>query len=189
MNGPTETEVKIRLQNKAAVLERIRAAGFRESVPRQFESNTLYDTSDRRLRNQQMLLRLRKVGDKSIVTWKGPGVPGPHKIRPELETPIGSAEIMTQIFYQLGFEPVFRYEKYRTEFARDRQPGVVTLDETPIGDFLELEGPGEWIDKTADLLGFSPDRYVLDSYGKLYIADCESRGVQPTNMVFASTPG
>jgi adenylate cyclase class 2 len=136
-----------------------------------------------------MLLRLREIGERSILTWKGTGIAGPHKIRPELETPVGSAETMAQIFHQLGFELVFRYEKYRTEFTGDHKPGVVTLDETPIGDFLELEGPGEWIDKTADRLGFSADQYILDSYGTLYIADCKSRGVQPTNMVFASTPG
>ncbi|MBV9156122.1 MAG: adenylate cyclase, partial [Acidobacteriaceae bacterium] len=69
--------------------------------------------------------------------------------------------------------------------AKPRQ-GVVTLDETPIGTFLELEGPGDWIDETAKQLGFSRADYIVDSYGRLYLADCERRGVQPTNMTFAS---
>ncbi len=189
MAAPMETEVKIRLDEKAAALDRIRAAGFRESVPRLFEANTLYDTQDAQLRQKEMLLRLRQADNKAVITWKGPGIPGPHKSRPEVETAIGSAETMSQIFHHLGFEPVFRYEKYRTEFARPGAEGVITLDETPIGDFLELEGPADWIDQTADLLGLSPQQYVLDSYGKLYIADCERRGVRPTHMVFASTPG
>jgi adenylate cyclase, class 2 len=72
-------------------------------------------------------------------------------------------------------------------FARSRNgAAVVTLDETPIGDFLELEGPGEWIDDTAKRLGFSRQDYVLDSYARLYVADCERRGVEPSHMVFAS---
>src|SRR5581483_8162673 len=181
MTGNTEIEVKIKVDDKAAVLKRIHAIGFSESVARQFESNTLYDTLDQQLRNKQMLLRLRQVGDKSILTWKGPNIVGPHKNRPEAETRIESAETMARIFHHVGFEPAFRYEKYRTEFGAAGAPGVVTFDETPIGNFIELEGPGEWIDKTAGLLGFSPDQYILDSYGKLYIADCESRGVQPTH--------
>ena len=103
-----------------------------------------------------MLLRLRQVGGNCLVTWKGPSIPGPHKIRPELETLVGSVEMMDRILRELGYEPVFRYEKYRTEFKQGggAAEGVVTLDETPIGDFFELEGAPDWIDKTAGLLGF-----------------------------------
>ena len=64
------------------------------------------------------------------------------------------------------------------------EPGVVTVDETPIGNFLELEGPAEWIDAKAAALGFTPSDYILESYGRLYLADCERRGVEPSNMVF-----
>ena len=190
MVGPTETEVKIRLSEKAKALERLRHAGFRESVARLFEANTLYDTPDGQLRKKETLLRLREAGNRSVLTWKGPGIPGAaHKSRTELETSIGSAQTIAQIFHQLGFQPAFRYEKYRTEYTRPGSAGVVTIDETPIGDFMELEGAGEWIDETAALLGFRPDEYVLESYGKLYIAECERCGVQPTHMVFASTSG
>jgi adenylate cyclase, class 2 len=187
MTGGTETEVKIRLSNLSGITERLQNSGFAMSVPRQFESNTLYDTNDRTLAGKRMLLRLRQAGNQGVITWKGPGAPGSYKIRPELETSIGSIEILQQILQHLGYEPSFRYEKYRTEFRdRDGEGGVVTIDETPIGDFLELEGPGAWIDRTAQTLGFSPGDYVLDSYGRLYLADCERRGVEPANMVFAS---
>jgi adenylate cyclase class 2 len=92
---------------------------------------------------------------------------------------------MKEIFEHLGYQPTFRYEKYRTEYQHpDRSEGVVTLDETPIGNFLELEGPGKWIDGTAKLLGFAGPDYILESYGRLYIADCERRGVAPHDMVF-----
>ncbi len=186
MKSATETEVKIRLANRAAMLEALRAAGLTVSVPRQFEANTLYDTSDHSLRGRGMILRLRQLGDKAVITWKGPGNPGPYKSRPELETSIGSFETLHQILVQLGYQPAFRYEKYRTEFVGEGAAGVVTLDETPIGDFLEVEGPGEWIDRTASQLGFGRRDYVLDSYARLYLADCERRGVEPGDMVFAS---
>ena len=185
--GGTETEVKIRLANAPDILARLHDAGFAVSTPRQFEANTLYETKDGSVARNGMLLRLRQVGEKAVITWKGPGVPGPYKSKPELETTIGSAQTLHQILGHLGYQPSFRYEKYRTEFMRagdDR--GVVTVDETPIGHFLELEGTGAWIDATAAKLGFSPADYVLDSYGRLYLADCERRGVEPGNMVFAS---
>jgi adenylate cyclase class 2 len=187
MKNVTETEVKLQLSNSAAIPERLHATGFTQSVPRLFESNTLYDTQDHSLGDKGMLLRLRQIGEKGVITWKGRSDPGPYKSRPELETTVGSVETLGQMLTQLGFQPVFRYEKLRTEFVHPQNgAGVVTLDETPIGDFLELEGPGEWIDDTAKQLGFSPQDYVLDSYARLYVADCERRGLQPSHMVFAS---
>ncbi|MFL6353552.1 MAG: class IV adenylate cyclase [Bryobacteraceae bacterium] len=187
MKSATETEVKIRVPNSAVISGSLYAAGIVQSVPRQFESNTLYDTENRSLQNQGMLLRLRQIGDEGVITWKGRDEPGPYKTRRELETSVGSIEALGRILKQLGFQPVFRYDKYRTEFTDPRNgAAVVTLDETPIGDFLELEGPGEWIDDTATRLGFSRQDYVLDSYARLYVADCERRGVEPIHMVFAS---
>jgi adenylate cyclase class 2 len=185
-----EVEVKIPLFDASSTSKRLAAAGFTVSVPREFESNTLYDTADGKLRSAGMLLRLRQVGSRYVVTWKGPSVPGPHKSRPEVESAVGSLEAFDLILRQLGFQPAFRYEKYRTELVNpnDAGKGTVTFDETPIGHFMELEGPAEWIDQTAQQLGFTPDAYVLESYGKLYLDDCARRGVQPANMVFASHP-
>lgn len=187
MKTEVETEVKIPISSAAGVIERLHCAGLTLSSPRQFESNTLYDTGDKILGSSGTLLRLRQSGEKYLITWKGPGGLGSHKMRRELETSIGSLETMHQILGRLGYEPAFRYEKYRTEFLPGGDgAGVVTLDETPIGDFLELEGPGEWIDEMAKRLGFSQQDYVLESYGGLYLADCKRRGVQPGHMVFAS---
>lgn len=187
MQGAKEIEVKIRVPDRAAILDRVRGLGLTVRVPRRFESNILYDTTDKTLQRQGMLLRLRQSGGTCVITWKGAGTPSQYKSRPELETSIGSIETLDQILGRLGYHRSFRYEKYRTEFADDGNArGVVTLDETPIGNFLELEGPGDWIDETARRLGFSQQNYVLDSYGRLYLADCARRGVEPKDMVFAS---
>ena len=184
-----ETEVKIRVADGAGILPQLTNIGFAISVPREFEANTVYDTADSALRRKDMLLRLRQSGAKGIITWKGPGIPGPHKSRPELETTVGSLEALDKILRELGYQPTFRYEKYRTEFeAQSGQGGKITFDETPIGNFLELEGPGEWIDRTARTLNFSPRDYVLSSYGQLYVDYCAERGVKPGHMIFAS-PG
>jgi adenylate cyclase class 2 len=94
---------------------------------------------------------------------------------------------MEQILDHLGFDRTFRYEKYRTEFrASQDEAAVVTLDETPIGDFIELEGTADWIDPMATQLGFSSADYILKSYGTLYQDYCAEHGIAPGNMVFSS---
>jgi adenylate cyclase class 2 len=186
MTGSTETEVKLRVPDATAVFERLEGAGFGISQPREFEANTLFDTRDQKLLKAGMLLRLRQAGSRSILTWKGPAISGPHKSRPERETSVGSLDALASILTELGYNPTFRYEKFRTEFRAEGAGGAVVFDETPIGAFLELEGEAGWIDKTAQLLGFSPADYVLDSYGALYRKFCESQGLQPSHMVFSS---
>jgi len=189
-SGNVETEVKIRVTDPVELPERLGHVGFTLRAKRQFESNSLYDTSDYKLRRAGTLLRLRQFGERSVITWKGPSEQSPFKTRPELETLVDSLDTMRQIFERLGYIQTFRYEKFRTEYVETGNPenGVLTIDETPIGTFLELEGPGNWIGRSAQKLGFSEKDYILSSYGTLYQEDCERRGVQPTNMVFASHP-
>lgn len=190
VQGPTETEVKISVTELTSIAQKLQQAGFSESVPRVFEANVLFDTREGSLRSGGTMLRLRQVGERTVITWKGPQVAGPHKSRPETETTVESYDALHAILTEIGFQPTFRYEKFRTEYQEPSAQGVVTVDETPIGFFLELEGNGDWIDRTARRLGFSPTDYILDSYGKLYLADCEKHGRTPGNMIFpAMDPG
>jgi adenylate cyclase class 2 len=183
-----ETEVKIAVPHWAAAeaARHLAAINLTVTAPRVFEANFVYDTPEQSVRGSQMLLRLRRVGPRNILTWKGPYETGPYKSRPELELQFESFETMHQILGHLGYQTYFRYEKYRTEFGGSNG-GTVTFDETPIGNFLELEGPGPWIDETAVRLGFGASDYVLASYGKLYLSHCENEGVQPSNMLFPSS--
>ena len=68
-----------------------------------------------------------------------------------------------------------------TKWAKDL---VIELDETPLGTFLELEGPAEAIDRVAHELGYSKKDYIVKSYLALYLEDCRRRGEAPKNMVF-----
>ncbi len=187
-----ETEIKLRVPDPASARGLIERNGFSVSVERVFESNVIYDTADTAFRRRGELVRIRTIrpaagqaGDgRSTLTFKGAAVPGRHKIRPELETSLSDAAPLETVFDRAGLGPVFRYEKYRTEYRRKGGDGVVTLDETPIGAFLELEGSPAWIDETARELGFKDSDYVLSSYAALYFEYCRERGVQPSGMVF-----
>ena len=179
-----EIEIKLPLPDAAAGRRLLDAAGFRLLQSRVFEANTLFDSPDGRLRAAASLLRLRQAGPRVLLTFKGPATFQKHKSREELEIELSDATTAAQILARLGFLPVVRYEKYRTEYAEAGQPGLVTLDETPIGDFLELEGPPEWIDRTAARLGFREADYITASYVALHHEFCRARGLPPSDMVF-----
>jgi len=179
-----ETEIKLAVENAAAARRLLRRAGFRVSSRRAFEANTVFDTAAGELRARSSLLRVRESGGKMTTTYKGPPEAGPHKSREELETEVASARALTAIFDRLGFRPVFRYEKYRAEYRRPGSSGVATVDETPIGTYVELEGNPRWIDRTAKELGFPRERYITASYGALYLEWCRERNLKPGNMVF-----
>ena len=76
------------------------------------------------------------------------------------------------------------YEKRRTPFRKDGENGVIEVDETPIGDFAEMEGEPAWIDQTAAGLGFSKADYLLDTYRDLFEAWLERTGSDVAHMTF-----
>jgi adenylate cyclase class 2 len=184
---PLETEIKIRISSVQTIRRRLRRLGFRIHKRRVFERNVILDTSARDIGRTGQLMRIRRVGGRAIVTYKGPSKKGRHKSREEIETQVADPEALETIFARLGLQPTFRYEKIRTEYERPRLRGIVTVDETPVGDFLEIEGAPKWIDATARELGFTRADYITSSYGQLYIQYCRDQGIKPAQMIFQST--
>ena len=141
---------------------RLEAAGFALETPREFESNVLYDTPDRTMRARTEILRIRHYGGTWIVTHKrlpdvGPGEDR-HKHRIETETEVADGDVLAEIFQSLGLVAAFRYEKWRSEWSDGA--GHCVVDETPIGNFAELEGTAEWIDGAAARLGVDARRSI-----------------------------
>ena len=189
MTLPVETEIKLPVtRSLAAVRRKLGVLGFRVHARRIFESNTIFDTADMRLRRAGELLRIRRVGREALLTFKGPPQAGRHKVREEIETRLDNGDAMRDIFERLGLAPVFCYEKYRAEYTRSNSRGIVTVDETPIGNYLELEGPPKWIDSTARELGYSESAYITASYAGLYLEYCRKHGIEPSNMTFGGAP-
>ncbi|MDX2267436.1 MAG: class IV adenylate cyclase [Bryobacter sp.] len=180
-----ETEVKVRLAKPEEFVGRLEAAGFRVDRPRVFEKNAILDTAEGGLRAQGCLLRVREVGGKVVITFKGKATVGKVKSREEIEYECSDAAAGFGVFAGLGYLSKFIYEKYRTEYRRDGSLGVVTVDETPIGWFAELEGEEAWIDSVAAELRISISDYITDSYGSLYRRWCEAEGQPEADMVFA----
>jgi adenylate cyclase, class 2 len=162
-----ETEIKLALENALHGKRLLKRAGFGLRKRRALEENTLFDTARGDLRRAGTALRIRQTRGQVILTYKGPLRPGKHKSREELEIEIGDAALGARILGRLGFEPVFNYRKFRTEYAA-KTGGIICLDETPAGCFLELEGPPRWIDQTRRALGFRASDAITASYIQLY---------------------
>jgi adenylate cyclase class 2 len=183
-HGGRETEIKLAVADRKTARRLLRAAGFRVLRRRVFEANTVFDTPELALRQAAALLRVREAGGVATIAYKGAPTVSRHKSREELELEIPDARAMGAIIERLGFRPVFRYEKYRAEFRQPGSSGIATLDETPVGMYLELEGAPRWIDRAARQLGFTEKDYITASYARLYLEWCERRGVKPSDMVF-----
>lgn len=166
-----EIELKFAIVDVDALQARLGQLGFHLDTPRTFEANTLYDTAGRDLRGAAQILRLRQYGALWTLTHKRhPEVEDTdtrYKVRIETEAHVDDGEAMEEIFRQLGYQAVFRYEKFRTEWSCGG--GHLVVDETPIGTWGELEGPTGWIDTMLDRLGIDPADCTTDSYGRLFL--------------------
>src|ERR1022692_2556260 len=166
MASTRETEIKFRIANIRALARKLRGAGFRIDTPRAHEMNTLYDLPGEVLRGRKELLRIRKYGSEWTLTHKSKGKIGRHNARVELETGVGDGRELDLILRALGYAPSFRYEKFRAEWTDGK--GQVVVDETPIGNFCEIEGPPRWIDVTAKKLGVNAGAYITKNYATLF---------------------
>ncbi len=214
MAQETEIKLKIadvRAFHRA--LKRIGARPAGKGSERVHEENVIFDTPDGGLAKHGQLLRIRMESPETpgkakakdakqrvVLTFKQPiaGAPagasrhlrrGQYKVRDEKELEVSDAGSLTQIFEGLGMSGWFRYEKYRSTFRLPNSKTwarglLIELDETPIGTFVELEGPAEAIDRAAMELGFSKHDYVLKNYLVLYMEECRRKGEQPSHMLF-----
>jgi adenylate cyclase class 2 len=184
-----EIELKIPVASLSTFERQLDQAGFHLETPRTFEQNTLYDTPDRELKARGQILRVREYGGRHIVTHKrhpdDEDTASMYKVRIETESEVSDGDALAEIFTRLGYGPAFRYEKYRSEYTHPDSPGAhLVLDETPIGNFAELEGPTGWIDRMLVLLGVDPTTCLTLSYGKLFLAWKDRTHSPANNLTF-----
>lgn len=183
-----ELEVKIAMNDPREARRLLGRAGLTALAPRLLEDNRLYDRADRALEVSEQVLRLRSTGGRHTLTFKKrtktTESEALYKVRVEHETRVDEPDEVDAMLTELGYEVTFRYQKYRQSYARGAVE--VDLDETPLGTYLELEGPAEAIDELARDLGFSPSSYITASYIELLRElSGDPRGVE---FVFPETP-
>lgn len=214
MAKETEIKLKISdLPALHRALKRMKARLANPGAARVHEENVIFDTPQGGLAKHGQLLRIRtetpelqrksknaRPKPRVILTFKQPMAQraaaetespsdGPYKVREEIEVEVAEAGNLAKIFAGLGLAGWFRYEKYRTTFRLPASKAwakglLIELDETPIGTFVELEGPAAAIDRAAGDLGFSRRDYILTNYLRLYMEECRRKGEQPRHMLF-----
>src|SRR6516162_259670 len=201
-----ETEIKLQVSDLKAFERKLKKLGAKKvgaGGGRVHEFNTIFDTPTGGLARHGQLLRIRtetveggKEGATRVVlTFKQPTVRavdeqgGRFKVREETELEVTDGRALAKIFEGLGMRGWFSYEKYRTTWklkAAERwaKDLLVEVDQTPLGTYVELEGPGEAIERAAAALGFSRKDYLTKNYLTLYAEDCRRKGLAPGNMLF-----
>jgi adenylate cyclase class 2 len=171
MAMPREIEIKVRLEDREGLRERLTALGGR-FLGLEHETNAIFDTVDGRLRRAGCGLRIRQAtllkNEVTVtLTFKGPRRAGAIKDREELETRVEDAHAAIAILERLGFQRWVVYEKRRETWMLD--DAEVTIDELPqIGLFVEIEGAtAESVDALRRRLGFSDEALVHQSYVEL----------------------
>ncbi len=187
---PREAEVKFLQIDPDAVRASLREskAGF---LGRRFEQNLVFDTPQRSLRQQDILLRLRQDGDATLTLKRRPRHPGPPgvKVKDEIETRVADFEATRTLLQALGYDVAFRYEKIRETWRL--YSCTVCLDTLPFGDFLELEAGDriEDLEQAARALGLDPTQASSATYHELN-QDYRRRNALPPDesFVFQTAP-
>jgi adenylate cyclase, class 2 len=140
-----EVEVKYRLTDPTAVVARLTAWGA-TVIAEHAEADHYLNAPDRDFARTDESLRLRRIGDVNLLTYKGPRHDSTSKTRTELEVPCPpgaeSAEAFVKLFRHLGYRPTAVVRKRRTiyEWTRDGFSVHACLDDVEsVGRFVELE--------------------------------------------------
>jgi len=158
-----EIEIKVRAGDLKVLRARLLELGAAVHRKRYREANTLYDFRDGALYREKKALRLRTIGRKAYLTFKGTPQPSRRfKVREEFETAVGNGRQARLILKALGFVPVFSYEKRRTILKKGTLQ--ICLDEFADGNFLEFEGDREKIVRIAKLLKIPRTEWIKSDY-------------------------
>ncbi len=139
------------VENKFPVTDLSRLTVQLESLGAQFDEvldqvDTYFAHPDRDFAVTDEALRIRRIGDTNLITYKGPKVDQATKTRRELELPLAAGadrvEQYSELLVALGFRTVAEVRKRRRTGHLDWQEWRVelALDEvSPLGQFVELE--------------------------------------------------
>jgi adenylate cyclase class 2 len=180
---PIEIEKKYRLTKKQRdeLLRRLPAIGA-TSHGEEFEENTLY--SGEALESGRCVLRLRRVGDRAVLTYKE-RFPSTESIKRqrEDETRVEDADAMDAILEALGFAPALVYEKRRATWRLGE--AEIVIDELPFGLFMEIEASEpeiRKIERTLAVKGLRAEHatypQLTQRHGKPYGSVIEARFVE-----------
>ena len=160
-----EVELKFPVGSFDHLLERLAELGISPGNPIA-EENLIFDTRDRSLKRQGIILRLRSTTRDTIITVKTPvDVRSTMKVAEEYEATVvsNSVEEAAAMIGALGYEVVASYKKTRSSCRLDSVR--ICFDTLKVGLFVELEGTSEGqVKRVANRLGLNMNTALTDSY-------------------------
>jgi len=182
-----EIEVKLPAKDLGALRERLREQGASLLAGAHDEVNDLYDfppdDASRSLSASGRTVRLRTAAGKAILTYKGKArFQSGVKTREEREVEVSDGGEAEGILAGLGLSRRFRYEKRREEWRFEDCD--VALDETPIGNFVEVEGDPVSIRRVFVRLDLDFGEAIPYSYAELYQRRRKEQPGLPPDMVW-----
>ena len=183
-----EIEVKFYVEDLVQVEARLHAWRAEPVQARVHEYNLRFDTPTGELARQSKMLRLRQ-DTTSRLTYKGANVVAEGvSRRKEIEFTLDDFNAARALLEALGYRVSMVYEKFRAVYSLDAV--LVTLDEMPFGNFVEIEGPdGLSIRKISHKLGLNWDTRIQDSYAALFQTACRTLGLETSSLTFETFAG
>jgi adenylate cyclase class 2 len=180
-----EIEVKFRVEDPEKIVEKLHGLGAKK-VDSGFESNIVFDKDgelpDSKLLDSRKLLRIRSYDGNADITFKKEVSREKFNVREENIVIIDSFDKGKKLLEALGFKPWWRYEKKRQTWEYDGT-GIL-VDEVPIGNFVEIEGPEDKIEEIAKKLGLDMKDSIKKSYLEVFSDYCKEQGIPFSDMVF-----
>jgi adenylate cyclase class 2 len=140
-----EIEAKYPLSDAALVMRRLKEWGA-PLVEERSDADHYFNAPDRDFAETDEALRVRRIGSKNLLTYKGPKIDAETKTRKEIEVPFAdgdaTANNLMAILKELAYIPVALVKKRRQvfEFDRDGFTLQVCLDDVEaVGRFAEIE--------------------------------------------------
>lgn len=140
-----EVEVKFAAPDFESIRKNLREWGAEFDPPRRDEDR-YFNAPDRDFASTDEALRIRSIGQKNVVTYKGPKIDKETKSRQEIEVAIAdgpaAAADFGRILTHLGYKSVATVRKSR-QIARCRRGDVelqVSIDDVDgVGQYAEVE--------------------------------------------------
>jgi len=168
-----EREIRFRVYDIRILRKTLRTLGWKRTE-RWKGRDILFDKGDELISGGRVL-RLRlgmEKNDRGKLTYKNPNEELIFKVREEFETIVENSEMTIRILDNLGYLPIFQYEK-RTELWKLWKNGFIDaeiyIDELPtIGCFIEIEGSKKDITRVTKSLGYDIKDGIKKSYKQYF---------------------
>jgi adenylate cyclase class 2 len=155
-----EIEVKVLNVDKQKIGEILTKLGVKQTFDEEITSY-FFDFENKRIINAKNVLRLRKKGKQSVLTFKKILSKQSAKVVEEYEVEVSNLSEMENILKMLGLSVTESIKKHRTSYKlKDVQFDIDTLENEYafIPTYLEIEAKNiELIHKYAKILGYRAD--------------------------------